>query len=402
MLIFSLSFYPNFPSGAEASIKEITDRIDDIEFHIVTNHYNSALPRYEKLGNVHVHRIGLSTKNPELADFRKLPLHLNKPLFQFLAPLVGLWLHRTHKFDAVWSMMAHSSGVPGVIFKLCAPKVGFVLTLQEGDPPERIERVMRPLWPLFSRAFLYADVVQAISTFLADWARARGVPDSKIELIYNGANPKNLAEEYSAEKAKAEALRLGKKAGDVYLLNSSRLVHQKANDDTIRALQYLPENVHAVFIGDGEDESMLRELTASLKLEARVHFLGRMDRTEVPTYRNTIFADIYVTPSRSEGLQLSSLSAMAGRLPLVATQVGGLIEYVWDKEHNPDKPKTAWVVDPDSPEQIAAQVKAIMANPDEVKRVTEANREMVFEKYNWDNIAKQMRTRVFERAFKKL
>jgi glycosyltransferase involved in cell wall biosynthesis len=402
ILIFSLSYLGNFPSGAESAIKEVTDRINDIEFHIITNRYKTELPAYEKISNVHVHRIGLHSRSPVLEDFRKLPLHLNKPLFQFLAPLYGLWLHRTYKFDAVWSMMAHSAGVPGAIFKLLAPRVGFILTLQEGDPPEKVERTMRPLWPFFSRAFTLADVVQPISNFLADWAKSRGVPESKIVLVYNGANPKNLAEDFSIEKAKAEALRFGKKPGDIFLLNSSRLVHQKANDDTIRALALLPENVHAVFIGDGEDETILRELTKSLALESRVHFLGRMERSEVPTYRNPYFADIYVTPSRSEGLQLSSLSAMAARLPLIATQVGGLIEYVWDPIRNPGKPKTAWVVDPDSPEQIAAAVMDIMAHPEEARQIAESNRAMVFETYNWDVIAKRMRLEVFERAFKKV
>ncbi len=122
----------------------------------------------------------------------------------------------------------------------------------------------------------------------------------------------------------------------------------------------------------------------------------------MPTYRNPIFADIYVTPSRSEGLQLSSLSAMAARLPLISTQAGGLSEYVWDREHNPDKPKTAWVVDPNSPEQIAAQVKSILAHPNEVKVVTEANRVMVMEKYNWDIIARDMREKVFARVLKEI
>ena len=36
ILIFSLSYYPHNVSGAEAAIKEITDRVNDIEFHMVT------------------------------------------------------------------------------------------------------------------------------------------------------------------------------------------------------------------------------------------------------------------------------------------------------------------------------------------------------------------------------
>ena len=61
VLIFSLAYFPKHVGGAEVSIKEITDRISDIEFHMVTNRFDSTLPRVEKIGNVLVHRIGIAT-----------------------------------------------------------------------------------------------------------------------------------------------------------------------------------------------------------------------------------------------------------------------------------------------------------------------------------------------------
>ena len=47
ILIFSLAYYPSNVSGAEAAIKEITDRIDpsDIEFHMVTLLFDVTAPR---------------------------------------------------------------------------------------------------------------------------------------------------------------------------------------------------------------------------------------------------------------------------------------------------------------------------------------------------------------------
>ena len=59
ILTFSLSYYPRSVGGAEMAIK-ITDRLDEseIEFHMVTLRFDSALPRVEKVGNVLVQRIG--------------------------------------------------------------------------------------------------------------------------------------------------------------------------------------------------------------------------------------------------------------------------------------------------------------------------------------------------------
>jgi glycosyltransferase involved in cell wall biosynthesis len=90
---------------------------------------------------------------------------------------------------------------------------------------------------------------------------------------------------------------------------------------------------------------------------------------------------------------------MAGRLPLIATQAGGLADYVWDPKHNPDKPQTAWVVDTDAPEQIASVVKEIIENPTATQEVVRTARKMVEEKYDWDMIARQMRERVFAKVF---
>jgi glycosyltransferase involved in cell wall biosynthesis len=257
VLIFSLAYYPNHVSGAEVAIKEITDRVgaDEIEFHMVTLRYNSEITKDEQLGNIFVHRIGLTAKNPSFEDLGKMPLDLNKPLFQFLAAWKALQLHRKYHYDAIWSLMAHSTGVPSVIFKLLHPNVPFILTLQEGDPPEGIERTMRPLWPLFSRAFKKADVVQAISTFLGEWALRRGFTGPLV-IIPNGAS---ISTNTIYDQAELDELArsVDKKEGEFLMVSVSRLVHQKAIDINLRALALLPQNVRYLIVGEGPDMELL-------------------------------------------------------------------------------------------------------------------------------------------------
>ncbi len=394
VLIFSLAYYPHFTSGAEAAIKEITDRIDPskIEFHIITLRQISSLPKEERMGNVFVHRIGLSAKQPTFEDLGRWPLDLNKPLYQFLAAWTALRLHRREPFDAIWSVMAHSAGVPAAIFKLRHPKIPFVLTLQEGDPPEQIERTMRPLWPLFSYAFTHADRVQAISGFLGDWARRRGFR-GPLTIIHNGANPKDLHEQIPLEEIEAAKRAIHKQPGEIVLINTARLVHQKAPDITVRALALLPAQVRLVLVGDGPEEEAVKMLAKELGIADRVFCTGRIDRSRVTAYRKA--ADIFVCPSRSEGLGLAFLSAMASRLPVIATQEGGLAEYIFDAKRNPDRRPTAWAVDVDHPEQIAAAVKDILDHPDKTAQITETARQMVMTSYNWDIIAKEMEREIF-------
>lgn len=394
ILIFSLAYYPRFTSGAEAAVKEITDRIDpnEIEFHLITNRYDSDLPKEERIGNVHIHRIGIATKAPTFQDLGTWPLHINKALFQVWAPLVGLWLHKKHRFDAIWSLMAHSAGVPAAIFTLFQPNIGYALTLQEGDPLEHIERVMRPLWPLFRRAFTRANTVQAISVFLGEWAKRMGFAGT-VEIVRNGANPKDVHETVSSGEIEAAGKRIGRKEGEIILMNTARLVHQKGHDTVIRALPLLSSHIRLVLVGDGPDEADLKALARALGVADRVLFTGRVDRSEVTAYRKN--ADIFVGPSRSEGLGNAFLSAMASRLPVIATQEGGIADFLFDARRNPDEATTGWAVDADAPDQIAEAVRFIIQHPEEVQRVTSNAREMVLRSYDWDAIAHDMQERIF-------
>lgn len=383
------------------AIKEITDRIDprDIEFHLITLRFDSRLPRVEQIGNVLVHRIGFSTAGPSMADLRKFPLHLNKLWFQFAAPFVALTvLDRRYHYDAIWGFMAHSSGVPAAIFKLLRPRTPYALTLQEGDPPEYIERKLMPLWPLFARAFTSADAVSAISTFLAQWARRRGF-SGRPEVIPNAVDAKRFTQEYPRGALDALRDELGKKMGDVFLITTSRLVHKNGLDDVIRALPKLPANVHFIVLGVGPDEGTLRRLSQELHVEKRVQFRGHVGHEDMPKYLKA--CDIFIRPSRSEGMGSSFVEAMAAGLPVIATQEGGLSDFIFDERRNPDKPITAWAVDRDSPDQIAHAVRSIMDNPEKVRAVTATAKALVLEKYEWDLVARDMRAKIFEPLFAK-
>ena len=254
LLIFSLAYYPKHIGGAEVAIKEITDRIspDDYEFHLIANRYDSTLPKVETIGNVTVHRIGLATKNPSMGDLRKLPLHLNKIIYQWLAFWTAKHLHRKEHFDGIWAMMAHSCGVPAGKFKKVFPDVKYVLTLQEGDPPEYIEHKMRWFGKAFDDGFLRADIIQVISTFLGKWAKRKGFLGEPV-LIPNAVNTAHFTQTYTEEELAAARQELGKQAGDVFLVTTSRLVHKNATDDVIKAVAELPANVHFVVYGTGPD-----------------------------------------------------------------------------------------------------------------------------------------------------
>ncbi len=400
VLIFSLNYYPRFIGGAEVAIKEITDRIppDEIEFHMVTLRFDSELPKSEKIGNVFVHRIGPTVTAPSIGDLKKFPLHLNKHLYQFLAAWEAMRLHRIHHFDGTWAMMAHSCAIPAGIFKYFNPRVKYLLTLQEGDPPEHIERLAKPVWPLFKLGFTSADTLQPISTFLLNWGRRMGFR-GEADVIPNAVDIGRFTHPYSEEEVESMKKTLGKKQGDVFIVTTSRLVHKNAVDDVIRALPFLPEHVSFLIYGIGPDEQMLRSLAEELGVAERARFMGQIGHAEMPLMLAA--CDIFTRPSRSEGMGNSFVEAMAARLPVVTTQEGGLSDFIVDEILNPDQKTTAWAVASDSPEQIAKAVEDILARPEKVKEVTATALAMVRERYDWNTVATSMRG-VFSRLLSKV
>jgi glycosyltransferase involved in cell wall biosynthesis len=378
VLIFSLAYYPSHVSGAEAAVKEITDRIDpaDIEFHMVTLRFDRASLAVEQIGRVLVHRVGSGS-------------YLGKMLFPLRAALKARALHREKPYDALWALMTYML-IPVVLLRRMGISVPHVLTLQDGDPYEKVFGRMRikPFLGLIDAGFRSAAVVQAISSYLATWPGLRG-SKAPVELIRNGANPRDLKEVVDSAAVEAIKRTWGKKEDDVWLVNTARLEHQKAQDDVIRALPLLgPAHVKFLVVGGGSDEAMLKSLAKELKVESRVMFAGQVTRDEVTAYRKA--SDIFVGPSRSEGLGNAFLSAMASRLPVVATREGGLADIMEDGV-------TGWVVPKDNPEAVAAAVRDILANPDKAKRIGDAARAMVERQYDWDAIAKEMRAKVFAR-----
>ena len=373
VLIFSLAYYPRV-GGAEVAIKEITDRTADIEFEMITLRFGQE-SKVERVGKVLVHRVGFGGG------------YLSKILFVPLAAAEAYVLNRQQKFDAAWAMMSYMV-FPIVLLRLLGVRLPYVLNLQDGDPFEQVfsRWYILPVRPLLVSGFRNAAVIQPLSQYLVGWAKALGYL-GPIEVIPNGASCKLFS----------EAVAHKREAGDTILVSTSRLVYKNALDDVIRALKILP-GVHFYNYGFGPDKSALLRLAQQEGVEERVHLEPHPGVAHLPPYLKA--ADIFIRPSRTEGFGVSFIEAFAAGLPVIATQEGGIADFLFDAKRNPDKPTTGWAVDKDSPTQIAEAVGEILGNPEGTRIVVETAKAMAFEKYDWDLIARDMRQRVFATLFR--
>lgn len=173
--------------------------------------------------------------------------------------------------------------------------------------------------PFFYRQF---DKVICISEKVCDVTKVHtGLPSSKIQIIHNGV----VLENYKISEAKELKDFFPDADSRVKtLIQVASFMEPKDQITVIKALQYLPEDVRLVLVGEGKLQKQCKALANSLKLEKRVFFLGqRMDVAQLLK-----IADVVVLSSRYEGLSLSSIEGMASGKPFVASDVPGLAEIV--------------------------------------------------------------------------
>ncbi len=388
ILIFSLQYYP-LVGGAEVAIKEITDRLspEEYEFHMVTLRYDASSSREEHIGNVHVHRVGRGMKDFSIGKSFSLGFYFSKVFFIPFAARKGLSLHRRLQFSGAWAMMCYML-FPLVLMRMVGVRIPYLLTLQEGDPFEHVfERPhIKLVAPLLLYGIRHAAVVQVISNFLGTWVRKCGYR-GQVEVVPNGVDLSLFLQKFSEEEKDVESRALGVPADTTLLGTTSRLVHKNAIDTVIRALPLAPNTTFVIY-GIGPEEAKLKALAEELQVSDRVFFKGQAAYKDLPRLLSA--CDIFIRPSRSEGMGNSFIEAMAAGLPVIATQEGGIADFLFDAVRNPDKEPTGWAVDVDAPDQIATAIKNITENPVATAAVTARARTMVQEGYGWDSIAEQM------------
>ncbi len=375
ILIFSLAYYPAFVGGAEIAIKEITDRIasSDVEFDMIAIS-GGEVKGFEKIGNVNVYKV-----SNRLGIFQKL-------IYPFSAFLMALDLHRVNKYDAIWSMMASYAGFAGFLFKKTNSTVPFILTLQEGENFEKREGIFNFI---FKNIFKSADRIQAISKFLENWARYMGAK-CPIDIVPNGVDIALFSNRKSEGELNELKNKLNKKADDIFLITTSRLVPKNAIGDIIDSMQYLPLNVKFLILGSGYLEKELKEKVKVLNLENRIQFLGYIPHKEMPQYLH--ISDVFIRPSLSEGMGNSYIEAMASGIPVIATPVGGIVDFLKDGE-------TGLFCEVKNPKSIAQKVEKLIKDKESRDYIVKNTLAMVKEKYDW-SIVSNMMFKVFQKSIK--
>lgn len=180
----------------------------------------------------------------------------------------------------------------------------------------------------FVDAIVYriAYKIIAVSKEIKDIIKAKfKLDDSKIIILKNGIYIDDLN-----GKSNNCRINYGRKTNLLKIIGVGSLTYQKAFEVLIEATAYLVEkkfeNVLVRIAGDGPEKKKLLAYISKFGLEEHVKLLGIRDDI-MSLLKNS---DIFVIPSRHEGLSIAMIEAMACGLPIIAADVPGLKNYIND------------------------------------------------------------------------
>ena len=158
------------------------------------------------------------------------------------------------------------------------------------------------------------------------------------------------------------------------VLTVAHLVREKGVDTLIRALAELPPQVILWIVGEGDELAGLKQLCSELGVTSRVCFHG-LQKNVAPFMQA---ADCFVCPSLwAEAAGLVSLEASSAGLPVIASRIGGLPEYV-------EQGHTGYLFPPGDHRELARCIQVLVENSALLSRMSAEARAVAVERFGMD------------------
>jgi glycosyltransferase involved in cell wall biosynthesis len=234
----------------------------------------------------------------------------------------------------------------------------------------------------FFRAIAPVDRLIAVSEGVRLTHQRIGVPPARLVTVPNGIVPRRPGPGRAAARAT-----LGLNPDQLVVMTVGRLMVQKGQRYLVAAMPALAEwfpHLAVVIVGGGYLAGKLARQAAELGVAGFLHLPGH--RTDARMLLDA--ADVFVLPSRQEGMPLAALEAMDAGLPVVATDVIGTAEVV---AHG----VTGTLVPPQDPPALAEALVELLADPDLRHRYARAGRRRYVEHFTSRRMAEDT-LRVYE------
>lgn len=283
---------------------------------------------------------------------------------------------RDNRFDLLHTHMSKAALLGGII-RVIDRSVLVVNTGHNFGFIAMPQRWKKAIFWVYDRLLssLGHDATIAVSQTVADLAlRARLIPAKRLHVIHNGIRLGRF-DDSAPPPPTLRATLLGRSASEgPLILCVARLVWFKGLHTLIDALPKVlvaHPGARVLIVGDGELRADLVAQAERLGVARAVVFAG--ERADIPDLLK--LSDLFVLPSVSEGLPISILEAMANRLPVVATNVGGISELVRDGQ-------TGALVESGNAPALGCAISDLLSDPAKMQRYGAQGRALLEAEFN--------------------
>lgn len=161
---------------------------------------------------------------------------------------------------------------------------------------------------------------------------------------------------------------------DKQIIYAGRLSKEKGILDLLAISEKLPKDVNLIIAGSGPEKPKVQDIS---KKYPNIHYLGYQSKENI--IKLIRGSDILVQPSIMEGGTSSTLlEAMVCKTPIIATTVGGNKETIFHM-------KTAYVINPNNPDDILEAIDFLFSNP-EKRQILTQNAFKIVSDYDWEHV----------------
>ena len=272
--------------------------------------------------------------------------------------------------EGIPAMIAARLGGPPFLFWVHGEEVTTALTSREFAWTMR--RVHRAAALAVANSRNSASVLESV-----------GFPPDRIRVVYPGVDTNRFHPAVDG----ASIRRQFAAHDEILLLSVGRLQRRKGHDRVIEALHLLGERaagLRYVVVGDGSERALLAQRVAERGLSDRVQFAGEVPAARLPEYFAA--ADIFLLPTRVdahdfEGFGLVFLEAAAAGRPSIGGRGGGVGEAI-------DHDVTGLLVDGNDASDIARAIGLLAHSSELRRRLGDAARARVVERFTWEAAAR--------------
>lgn len=363
-IAFVISLFSPIESGAERQARLQAEELASRGHHVSV--YTRAL---ENLPRSQLHFV--SPSGGRVLIKRVIRTSSRGPLFgiSFIQKLAGALRQERNKIDVIHSHQALWESITLGLARSFIQRPTLIQPASSGYDGEAQEMMRTRGRAILRRLSIRSPLFACISDDIAAEWRGMGVEDSRLIKVCSGVDVNQFC------PADRPPMNDSKTFQAIF---TGRLHDQKQVDVLVRAWPLVLKRARAklVLVGDGPLKMQLIALRDELGMtENEIQFCGRLENTAGELKKS----DLFLLPSRAEGMSNSLLEAMATGLPCIVSAIGGNTDLI-------DHETSGFLVHSPDPEDWATAILQSFRNPQAALRWGQAAREKVVRDFSIQSV----------------